>query len=77
MRADWDEVKEEVMLVALNAKFSQYQVLKDLLIKTNDSHIYEHTKNDCYWGDCGDRTGLNRLGEILMKIRKEIRENHE
>jgi ribA/ribD-fused uncharacterized protein len=74
MRDDWDEVKDDVMLIALKAKFSQYQVLTDLLLSTNDSHIFEHTKNDCYWGDCGDRTGLNRLGETLMQIRKELRE---
>jgi len=42
------------------------------LLSTNNTHIYEHTRNDCYWADCGDRTGLNKLGEQLMLIRKEI-----
>ncbi|RPJ78119.1 MAG: NADAR family protein [Alphaproteobacteria bacterium] len=72
MRDDWDDIKDGVMLVVLRAKFSQYNVLKELLLSTNQSHIYEHTKNDCYWADCGDRTGLNKLGEQLMLIRKEI-----
>jgi ribA/ribD-fused uncharacterized protein len=72
MREDWDQVKDGVMLVALHAKFGQYQVLKNLLISTNKSHLYEHTKNDCYWADCGDHTGINRLGEQLMLIREEI-----
>lgn len=72
MRDDWDDVKDGVMLVALRAKFSQYNVLRELLLSTNNTHIYEHTKNDCYWADCGDRTGLNKLGEQLMLIRKEI-----
>ncbi|MFA6237694.1 MAG: NADAR family protein [Bacteriovorax sp.] len=72
LRKDWSEVKDGVMLVALHAKFSQYEVLRTLLRSTNKSHIYEHTKNDCYWADCGDRTGKNVLGEQLMQLRLEI-----
>ena len=72
-RADWKEYKDNAMWIALVAKFSQYDDLKELLDSTNDAYIYEHTKNDCYWGDCGDRTGLNKLGEDLMKIRELLR----
>ncbi len=71
-RPDWKEVKDEVMQIALEAKFSQYEELQELLLSTNNSYIYEHTKNDCYWGDCGDRTGKNKLGKALMIIREEI-----
>jgi predicted NAD-dependent protein-ADP-ribosyltransferase YbiA (DUF1768 family) len=60
------------MLTALHAKFSQYQVLRNLLGSTNKSHLFEHTKNDCYWADCGDRTGKNMLGVELMQIRDEL-----
>lgn len=73
-REDWDDVKDGVMLIALKAKFSQYKVLQDLLRSTKKAHLYEHTKNDCYWGDCGDRTGKNRLGEALMQIRSQLSE---
>lgn len=72
MRQDWDDVKDAVMLVALHAKYSQYKVLHDLLISTNNAHLFEHTKNDCYWADCGDRSGKNRLGEELMQVREEL-----
>lgn len=72
LRDDWDDVKDGVMLVALHAKFSQYKVLQDLLRSTKAAHLYEHTKNDCYWADCGDRTGKNRLGEELMQVRAEL-----
>jgi ribA/ribD-fused uncharacterized protein len=74
MREDWDVVKDAAMLIALKAKFSQYKVLQDLLRLTKKAHLYEHTKNDCYWADCGDRTGKNRLGEVLMQIRFELSE---
>ena len=72
MREDWDDVKDGVMLIALHAKYSQYSVLKELLASTGKSHIYEHTKNDCYWADCGDHSGKNMLGQQLMQIRTEI-----
>jgi ribA/ribD-fused uncharacterized protein len=73
IRDDWDDVKDGVMLVALHAKYNQYSVLKNLLLSTQKSHIYEHTKNDCYWADCGDHTGKNMLGQQLMQIREEIK----
>jgi hypothetical protein len=68
-RPDWDVYKNVAMETAVLAKFSQYEVLKELLKSTKNSCIFEHTKNDCYWGDCGDRTGKNKLGLLLMKIR--------
>jgi ribA/ribD-fused uncharacterized protein len=71
LREDWDEVKDSVMEKVVREKFKQYRVLRDLLKSTNDSHIFEHTKNDCYWADCLDRTGLNKLGHIIEKIRTE------
>lgn len=72
MREDWDEVKDGIMLVALQTKFGQYQVLRELLKSTGVSHIFEHTKNDCYWADCGDHSGKNMLGLELMQIRNEL-----
>jgi ribA/ribD-fused uncharacterized protein len=72
MREDWDEIKDGVMLVALRAKYSQHQILADLLLSTKNSHIYEHTKIDCYWADCGDHSGKNMLGQELMQIRAEL-----
>lgn len=73
MREDWDDVKDQVMLVALHAKFNQYVILQELLLSTNASHLYEHTKNDCYWADCGDHSGKNILGQELMQIRNELK----
>ena len=30
----------------------------------------EHTDNDNYWGDAGDGSGLNRLGDLLVELRE-------
>lgn len=71
-REDWDTYKDIAMEKAVRAKFSQYEILRILLISTGTSFMYEHTKNDCYWGDCGDRTGKNKLGLLLMQLRSEL-----
>lgn len=68
-RADWEQVKEGFMEKALIDKFSRYPTLHKLLQSTGTTRIIEHTVNDCYWADCGDRTGKNRLGILLEKVR--------
>lgn len=72
-RGDWDAVKDDVMRVALRAKFTQHPELRELLLGTGDSEIVEHTKNDAYWADGGDGSGRNRLGELLMELREFLR----
>lgn len=72
-RDDWDKVKNGFMEKALFDKYTRHEVLTELLLSTGSTHIYEHTKNDCYWADCGDRTGQNHLGLLLMKVRDSLR----
>ena len=73
LREDWESVKDEIMMVALRAKFTQHPVLRRLLSSTGDAKLVEHTKNDRYWGDGGDGSGRNMLGISLMKIREELK----
>ena len=73
LRADWDEVKDDVMREAVRAKFKQHPDLRAILLSTGDALIVEHTQNDAYWGDGGDGTGKNMLGLILMEVREELR----
>ena len=40
---------------------------------TGDAKLVERTANDSYWGDGGDGSGTNRLGQILMLVREELR----
>ncbi|MES2526441.1 MAG: NADAR family protein [Bdellovibrionota bacterium] len=72
-RKDWDQVKDSFMEKVLFDKYQRHPELTELILSTGNSHIYEHTTNDCYWGDCGDRTGKNRLGTLLMKVRDSLR----
>ena len=72
-RSDWEEVKEEVMYKALQSKFIQHSELRQQLIDTRDRKLIEHTPYDSYWGDGGDGSGKNRLGELLMRLREEMK----
>ena len=72
-REDWQIVKDDIMRRAVRAKFAQNPELLAKLLATGDARLIEHTSTDAYWGDGGDGTGLNRLGEILMDIRDELR----
>ena len=72
LRKDWEKVKDSIMYEAVKAKFTQHKELKELLLSTADSKLIEHTVNDNYWGDGGNGKGQNKLGQILMKVRKEL-----
>ncbi|MEZ4883141.1 MAG: NADAR family protein [Chitinophagales bacterium] len=74
LRLDWERVKDSVMLDAVRAKFKQHDELKELLLSTGGAKIVEHTANDSYWGDGGDGKGKNRLGQILVLVREELKE---
>jgi ribA/ribD-fused uncharacterized protein len=73
LRADWEQAKDEIMRRALTAKFTQHPKLRELLLSTGDAELVEHTRNDSYWADGGDGSGRNRLGELLMEVREELR----
>jgi ribA/ribD-fused uncharacterized protein len=73
LRPDWEKVKDAVMRQAVLAKFTQHDDLRAALLATGDAVLVEHTENDSYWGDGGDGSGLNRLGQVLMSVRDELR----
>ena len=74
LRVDWESVKEEVMRKAIRAKFTQHAELRELLLSTGTRELIEHTTRDRYWGDGGgEGRGLNRLGQLLMELRSELR----
>lgn len=77
LRSDWESVKDAIMLEAVRAKFTQHEELTAILLGTGDALLIEHTANDNYWADGGDGSGKNRLGEILMQVREELRTTNE
>lgn len=77
LRRDWESVKDGVMREALRAKFTQHPELTTLLLSTGDSKLVEHTEKDRYWGDGGDGAGTNRLGQLLMDLRAQLRDESD
>lgn len=74
LRPDWENIKEDVMMLALSKKFAAGTGLALELLATEDRFIVEgNTWNDRYWGVCDGR-GMNRLGSQLMEIRKNLKE---
>ena len=73
LRRDWESVKVSIMRKAVQAKFTQHDNIREVLLSTVDAKIVEHTENDNYWGDGGDGSGKNMLGKILMEVREELR----
>ena len=73
VRKDWDEKKLDFMLYGVREKFKN-PALVELLLSTEDFSLVEGNDwNDKFWGVCQGK-GLNHLGRILMRVRKEIRE---
>lgn len=76
LRNDWEQVKTEVMYDICKAKFTQNPNLGQLLVSTGDAELIEgNTWNDRIWGVCNG-VGENRLGKILMQIRKELKDKN-
>ena len=73
LRTDWEAVKDSIMHEVALAKFTQHADLREILLATGNAQIVEHTEKDKYWGDGGDGTGKNRLGQILMRVREGLR----
>jgi ribA/ribD-fused uncharacterized protein len=77
LRPDWESVKDAIMRQVVRAKFGQHAELREILLRTGDAQIVEHTEKDAYWGDGGDGSGKNMLGRILMEVRDELRKLSE
>lgn len=75
LRSDWELVKDGIMYRIVMDKFLQNNDLMELLLDTKDAILIEgNTWNDTYWGCCNGQ-GKNVLGQILMKVRKEIKDS--
>lgn len=72
LRADWEQVKDGVMLAVLRDKFTRHADLRVKLLSTGDAQLIEgNTWGDTYWGVCRG-IGKNMLGTLLMQVRSEL-----
>lgn len=73
LRPDWDQIKLSLMKDLLREKFSQ-EPERSILLSTGDQELIEgNWWQDRYWGQCPIGVGENKLGELLMDVRSELR----
>jgi len=74
---DWSRIKIERMRRVLRAKFTQHEDLRTLLISTGEARLVEAGRTDNpvnrEWGEVNGK-GMNRLGNLLMELREELRQ---
>lgn len=76
LRADWNDVKVDLMRQFVKKKFEN-PFLRPLLGATGEAILIEgNTWNDTFWGVCRG-VGENWLGKILMEVREEILKDEE
>lgn len=75
LRADWEQIKVEIMAGLVTQKF-QIPHLADSLAATGTAPLIEGNRwHDTFWGVCTgcyrgcDYVGANHLGQILMAVR--------
>lgn len=84
LREHWEDLKEGYMLGLLHCKFGQNADLAGLLLLTGETLLIEGNRwHDNYWGVCtcsGCKRGYglegnaqNKLGRLLMEVRRELR----
>lgn len=83
---DWEDIKTQVMLKGLRAKF-EIPRLRTKLLRTGHAILVEGNDwGDTFWGQIltrpasqafehGDGVGLNMLGVLLMIVREENRDS--
>lgn len=76
LRTDWEQIKKQVMLRVVMAKFARNPTLATQLAATADADLVEgNLWHDNFWGNCYCQrprcapAGLNYLGRILMTAR--------
>lgn len=75
IRSDWSKIKFERMKQVLQAKFTQHDDLRTLLLSTEEVRLVESATVDSavnrLWGEVNGQ-GKNMLGKLLMEVRAEL-----
>lgn len=73
LRADWEQVKDDVMRKAVLQKFRNHADIREILLSTGDALLIENSPIDYYWGCGKDGSGKNKLGQVLGEVREILR----
>lgn len=84
-KEEWEEKKDNIMRIALKAKFTQHPELRKKLAETGTKRLGEANPRDKYWGigtssdtskavDPSKWPGKNVMGKLLEELRTELKE---
>ena len=80
IRGDWEQIKFDIMYRIQLAKYKQNPHLLASLLATGNAELeegnwwHDNTWGNCKCKRCRDIEGHNMLGNILMKVRKQLHE---
>ena len=73
--AAWEARKTDIMRAVLAAKFRQAPALREKLLATGQARLICFSNKDTFWGvNSYTRAGENILGQLLMELRTQLRE---
>ena len=81
----WDQENEKILEKVVRAKVASDVSVKDYLLQTGDKVLAEAVPHDSFWGTGLTKEatmhtakeawpGQNKMGQIMMRIRKELQE---
>lgn len=73
---NWENIKLEIMMTGLRAKFT-IPKNREVLLGSGNSELIESSYKDRFWGRHPSGVGANNLGILLMKLRDEINNENE
>lgn len=79
LRGDWEQIKFDIMYRIQRAKYEQNPHLRTMLLATGDAELeegnwwHDNIYGNCKCERCKDIEGHNMLGNILMKVREELK----
>lgn len=78
LKSNWMQIRDAVMLQAMQAKFEQYPALAKQLLETGTLPIIQ-IDSDRYWGcyvnEKNELEGTNRGGQLLEQVRSTLKNN--
>lgn len=72
LRRDWSDMRVSTMHAFLHQKFQREDLRAKLLATGSERLVEGNTWGDTFWGVCNGR-GENKLGQLLMAVREEIK----
>ena len=74
IRSDWKNIRQVIMTRAVYTRCRTYSHLTQQILDTGDNKLVENNSYDYFWGCGRDRRGENRYGQVLMNVRKKLKE---